>query len=102
MGSVREKAKRIASIDELETGSCAQRWSSLGGAEISCGLNKEGDILVASDSESKLWRDKSLKRAIKNWNVKYVCRHCEESKVNIRSVHQQCKTGESVEEERDG
>ena len=56
---------RIASIDELETGSTAGRWSSPGGAENDktkkanelvralVGLiTKEGDIVVASDSKS--------------------------------------------------
>ena len=33
---------------------------------------KEVDIFVASDSKPKLWRDLSLKRAIQNWNMKYV------------------------------
>ena len=35
-------------------------------------ITKEEDIVVASDSKSKLWRDLSLKRAIQNWNMKYV------------------------------
>ena len=33
---------------------------------------KEGDIVVASDSKSKLWKDMSLKRAIQNWNIKCI------------------------------
>ena len=32
----------------------------------------KGDIVVASDSKSKLWRRLSLKRAIPNWNMKYL------------------------------
>ena len=35
-------------------------------------ITKERDIVVASDSKSKLWRDLSLKRAIHNWNMTYV------------------------------
>ena len=35
-------------------------------------ITKEGDIVVASDSKSKLWRDADLKRAMQNWNMKYV------------------------------
>ena len=35
-------------------------------------MTKEGDIVVASDSKSKLWGDLSWKRAKQNWNVKYV------------------------------
>ena len=35
-------------------------------------INKERDNIVASDSKSKLWRDTSLKRTIKNWNMKCV------------------------------
>ena len=33
---------------------------------------KEGDIVVASDSKSKLCKHMSLKRAIQDWNMKYV------------------------------
>ena len=59
---------RIASIDELETGSSAGRWSSPGGA-VNDKTKKAiepalvgRDIAVASDSKSELWRDLSLKR----------------------------------------
>ena len=68
--SAREKAMRIASIDELETGSSTARWSSPGGAEFGrtgradelvrslVGITeKEEDFFVASDSKSELWRD---------------------------------------------
>ena len=30
------------------------------------------DRKKASDSKSKLWKDMNLKRAIRNWNMKYV------------------------------
>ena len=33
---------------------------------------KEGAIVVASCSKSKLWRDISLRRALQNWNMKHV------------------------------
>ena len=95
-GGIREKAMRIASIDELETGSSTARWSNPGGAENDWTgkanelvrslvgiIKKEGDIIiVASGSKSKLWRDMSLKRAIQNWNMKYGAR------VSDESVHQ--------------
>ena len=84
LDGIREKAMRIASIDELETGS-AGRWSSPEGASndktkkandlvraLVGQITSEGDIVVVSDSKSKLWRDLSLKRAIQNWNMKYV------------------------------
>ena len=53
--------------------SSAGRWSSSGGAENDRnkkaghrGFNsEEGDIVVASDSKSKLWRDISLKQTKK-------------------------------------
>ena len=80
----REKAMRIASIDELETGSSAERCSSPGGAvndkvkkaneivrDLVGQVVKKGEIVVASDSTSKL------------------CRRCKESRVSIEGVHQQ-------------
>ena len=82
---VREKAMRIATIDELEEGSGARRWFSPGVAAnektkkaqelvraLVGPITKEGDTVVASDSKSKLWRDLSLKRALQHWNLKYV------------------------------
>ena len=51
-------------------------------------MTNEGDIVVASDSKSKLWRDLSLKRAIQNLNMK-LCRQSEEEKVIVEGVHQQ-------------
>ena len=72
-------------IDELETGSSAGRWFSPGRAAndktkkanelvraLVGQITKEGYIVVASDSKSKLWKDLSLKRATQNWNMKYV------------------------------
>ena len=35
-------------------------------------LTKEGDIVVACDSKSKLWKDVDLRRAMQNWNMKFV------------------------------
>ena len=83
---IREKAMRIASIAELETGSSARMALSPGRAEIDKKkkakelvralvgsiTEEEGDIVVASDSKSKLWKDVDLKRAMQNWNMKYV------------------------------
>ena len=80
---IREKAMRIASIGELETVSSTARWSNPGGAEndrtgkatelvrsLAGMIMKEGDIILASGSKSKLWKDMSLKRAIQDWNMK--------------------------------
>ena len=74
---IREKAMRIASVDELVTGGSTARWSSPGGAEndrtgkadevvrfLVGTMKREGDIIVASCRKSKLRRDVSLKRAI--------------------------------------
>ena len=85
IGGIRENAMRVASLDELEESSGAGRWSISGGAEndrikkvneivraIVGLVTKEGDIVVASDNKSKLWKDMSLKRAIQNLNMKYV------------------------------
>ena len=82
---IREKAIRIPSIDELETGSSAGRWTSPGRAandktqkanelvRAPVGIiKKEEDTIVASRSKTKLWTDMSFKRAIQNWNMKYV------------------------------
>ena len=82
---IREKAMRNVCIDELETGSSTSRWSSPGRAEndrtgkakelvrsLVGTRKKEEDNIVASGSKSELWRDMSLKRAIQNWNMKYV------------------------------
>ena len=33
---------------------------------------EEGDIVVACDSKSQLWKDVALKRAMQHWNMKYV------------------------------
>ena len=85
LDGIREKAMRIASIDELETGSSIARWSSPWRPEndrtgkanelvrsLLGIIKKEADIIVASGSKSKLWRDMSLKRAVQDWNMKYV------------------------------
>ena len=48
---------------------------------------KEGDLVVASESKSKLWKDMNLMRAIQNRNVKYVD-VAEESRISVESVHQ--------------
>ena len=85
LDGIREKAMRIASLDELDASSGAGRWSSSGRAEKDRNKNfneieraleglvmKEGDIVVVSDSKSKPWNDMSLKRAIQNRSMKYV------------------------------
>ena len=83
LDGILEKAIRIASIGELETGSSAGRWSSPKGAAndktktanelvraVVGQMAKEGDIDVTNDSKSKLWKDLSLKRAKQNGNMK--------------------------------
>ena len=80
LDGMRETAMRIPFIDELETGSRG-KWSSPGGAgndrtkkanelvrALVGQITKEGDIVVASDSKSKLWSDQRLKRTVQNWN----------------------------------
>ena len=32
---------------------------------------KNGEVVVASDSKSRLWRDLSMRQAIQNWNMMY-------------------------------
>ena len=85
LDGIHEKAMRIASNDEFQTDSSAGRWPSPGRAandktkeadelvRARVGqITRKGDIVVASERKSKLWRDPSLKRAIQHWNMKYV------------------------------
>ena len=70
LDGIREMAMRIASFDQMETGSRSGRWSRRVGEgqdhEVVRALvgqiTREGDTVVVSDSKSKLWRDLSLKR----------------------------------------
>ena len=32
---------------------------------------KNGEVVVASDSKSRLWRDLSMRQAIQNWSMMY-------------------------------
>ena len=98
---IREKAMRIAGIDELEAGSSTARWSSHGGAENDrIGKAKElARTLCGFDN--KRWRQKRrLWQYVKTverheFEATYtkleheMCRHCEESRVSDKSVHQQ-------------
>ena len=81
---------RIASIDELETGSIAERWSSPVGTvddktknankfvrALVGQITKEGDIVVASDSKSNLFEASNTKLEHE------MCRHYEESRVSV-------------------
>ena len=76
---------RIASLDEVGASSSARRALSPGRVEIDKtkkakeivralvgSFTEEEDIVVACDSKSKLWKDVDLKRAMQNWNMKYV------------------------------
>ena len=83
LDGIREKARRIASLDEMEAHSIARRGPSPGRAEIDKQAKEivrafvgsrtnEGDIVVACDSKSMLWKDVDLKRAMQKWNMKHV------------------------------
>ena len=78
-------AMRIAGLDEMEASSSASRGLSPGGAEIDktnkvkeivralvSSTTEERDTVVACDSMSKLRKNVDLKRAMQNWNMKYV------------------------------
>ena len=96
----RWQSRRIANIDELETGSTV-RWSGPGGAETDTTgkanelvrslvgtMNKGGDIIVASGSKSKTVEGHEFEAS--NTRLEHeMCRHCEESRVCGKSVHQQ-------------
>ena len=87
LDGIREKAMRVASLDELEASSSAGRWSSPGGAEndrnkkvneiaraFVGSITKEGDIVVAPDTKSKLWwsPESALKEcspAVNDWRI---------------------------------
>ena len=93
---------RIASIDELETGSSTARWSSHGGAENDR-TGKANEFVRSFVGTINTERRRHCRRP---WQyVKTVerhefeatytklehemCRHCEESRVSDKSVHQQ-------------
>ena len=114
LDGIREKAMRIPSLDEMGASNSAGRWSSSGGAEndrnknvneivraLVGSITEEGDIVVACDSKSKLWKDVDLKRAMQNWNMKYVdiSRSPESA---LRVIHQQLTTGKSHEDREIG
>ena len=85
LDGIREKAIKIASFDELGSSSSAGRWSSSEGAEkdrnkkvneiVRAPLDsimEARDIVLASDSKSKMWKDMSLPQTIQNRDMKYV------------------------------
>ena len=91
---------RIASIDELETGSSTARWSSPGRAEND--RTGKANALVRSlvgrmkkrIHYRRLWQQvKTVKRRefeASNTRLEHeTCRHCEECRVSDKSVHQQ-------------
>ena len=94
----RWQSRRIANIDELETGSSTVRWSSPGGAETDRTgkanelvrslvgiIKKGGHIIVASGSKSKTVEGHEFEAS--NTRVEHeLCRHCEESRVSGKSV----------------
>ena len=90
-----EKAMRIASMDELETGRSAGRWSCRGAANdktqkahelvgtLVGQITKEGDIVVASDSMSKAVERPEFEAS--NTKLEHeMCRRCV-----VESVHRQ-------------
>ena len=97
----RWQSRRITNIDELETGSSTVRWSSPGGAEYDRTgkanelvrslvgiIKKGGDIIVASRSKSRTVEGHEFEAS--NTRLEHeMCRHCEESRVSAKSVHQQ-------------
>ena len=82
LDGIREKAMKIASLDELGANSSARRGLSSGRAVIDKtkqakeilravvgSVTEEADISVAGDSKSKVWKDMALIRATQNWNI---------------------------------
>ena len=76
LDGLREKAMRIASLDQMEATCAARRGPSPGGPDIDktqqakeivrvlVGSTTTGwDIVVACDNKSKLWRDAALNRS---------------------------------------
>ena len=85
LDGIREKATRIASLDEMEASSSAREGLCLMAAEIDKtkkarevvralvgSITEEGCIVAACDSKSKLWKDVDVKGAMPNWNMKCV------------------------------
>ena len=63
-------------------------------------MMKAGDIVVASDSKSKAVERHEFEGS--NTKLEHeTCRHCQESRISVKSVHQQLTTGETVEDQRD-
>ena len=104
LDGVREKAMRIPSLDETGASSSLRRGLSPGGAEIDKteivralvgSITAQGDNVVVCDSKSKLWKDEERNAKLEH----ETCRRCEESMISVKSVHQQCTTGESDEDQ---
>ena len=87
LDGIRENAMRAASVDEMGASSSAKSGQSRRRCEIDktrqakeivrarvivSSITKEGDIAVGCDSKAKLWKDVDLKKAMQNWNMKYV------------------------------
>ena len=85
LAGIREKAMRIASLDEMGASSSARRGPSPGRVEVDktkkardivrafvSSIMTGGDTVVACDSKSKLWKDADLKVAMQTWSLKFV------------------------------
>ena len=104
LDGIREKAMRIAGLDELETGKqqCRKMVQS-GGAARRTGTRKANEIVRAtcgSDNGERRRHCRRLRQQVKaverqefeasNTKLEHeICRRCEESRVSFESVHQQ-------------
>ena len=100
LDGIREKAMRIASINELGASSSAGRWFSSVGAENERN-KKVNDIVRACGFKNERRRHcRRLRQQVKaverrefeasNKRLELeICRRCEESRVSDKSVHQQ-------------
>ena len=115
LDGVREKAMTIGSLDELEASSGAGRWSSSGRAQndrkkednevvraLVGVVMKEGDIVCRCfRRKSKLWKDRSLKRARSQGSALRVFTSSAQlaNQLKINEIWRSWKIGD---EERDG
>ena len=70
LDGILEKAMRIVSLHKMGTCCSARRGHSPEGAEID--KTKKAKEIVRPYTKSKLWKDVGLRRAMQNWNMKYV------------------------------
>ena len=68
MGDRQQHSKMVQSRVSRELTGQGRPTSLL---DLLCWHDREGDIIVASASKSKLWRDMRWNGAIQVWNMKY-------------------------------